>query len=556
MAEAPPPPGSAPVSRAGGLALAAAIVAFGFVGSRLLGVVRTVVIANAFGASPELDAYNVAFRLPDLIFQVLAGATLGSAFIPVFARVYEREGSAAAWLLASRVLNLVVAATAVLCAVAFVAAPVLVPAIAPGLGEDLGRGAELKAEAVTLTRIMLASTLLFAASGMLTGMLNGRERFLAPALAPMLYNVGIITGAVVFADAWGVRGLAAGVVLGAGMHLGIQVPGVFREGFSYAPSFGWRDRAVREVGRLMGPRVVGLAAAQVNFVVTGFFASRVGASAISNMTYAWLLAGLPLALFGMAVSNMTYAWLLAGLPLALFGMAVSTAVFPRLAGQAAREAADELAATVSRVLTFIMFLTVPAALGLAILREPATMLLLERGAFTRADTLMTAAALGWYCLGIVPQAGIEIHSRGFYALGDTRTPVALAVAAVGVNLALAAVLWEPFGVQGLAFAVGAASWAEWLGLYALYARRMAWNPSEEAARLGRTAVAGGSMAIVVALALVTLRPDGHVEAAITVVACALAGTAWYLGSAWMLGVPEAREVVARAASLLRPRAVV
>ncbi len=535
MAEAPPPPGSAPVSRAGGLALAAAIVAFGFVGSRLLGVVRTVVIANAFGASPELDAYNVAFRLPDLIFQVLAGATLGSAFIPVFARVYEREGSAAAWLLASRVLNLVVAATAVLCAVAFVAAPVLVPAIAPGLGEDLGRGAELKAEAVTLTRIMLASTLLFAASGMLTGMLNGRERFLAPALAPMLYNVGIITGAVVFADAWGVRGLAGGVVLGAGMHLGIQVPGVFREGFSYAPSFGWRDRAVREVGRLMGPRVVGLAAAQVNFVVTGFFASRVGASAISNMTYAWLLAGLPLA---------------------LFGMAVSTAVFPRLAGQAAREAADELAATVSRVLTFIMFLTVPAALGLAILREPATMLLLERGAFTRADTLMTAAALGWYCLGIVPQAGIEIHSRGFYALGDTRTPVALAVAAVGVNLALAAVLWEPFGVQGLAFAVGAASWAEWLGLYALYARRMAWNPSEEAARLGRTAVAGGSMAIVVALALVTLRPDGHVEAAITVVACALAGTAWYLGSAWMLGVPEAREVVARAASLLRPRAVV
>ncbi|MES4792723.1 MAG: murein biosynthesis integral membrane protein MurJ, partial [Chloroflexota bacterium] len=123
----------------GGLALAAAIVAFGFVGSRLLGVVRTVVIAKVFGASPELDAYNVAFRIPDLIFQVLAGATLGSAFIPVFARKFEREGASAAWVLASRVLNLVVLATLALCAIAFFLAPLLVPAMAPGLGDDIGR---------------------------------------------------------------------------------------------------------------------------------------------------------------------------------------------------------------------------------------------------------------------------------------------------------------------------------------------------------------------------------------------------------------------------------
>lgn len=535
MAEAPPSPDPAPGTRTGGLALAAAIVAVGFVGSRILGVLRTIVIANAFGASPELDAYNVAFRVPDLIFQVLAGATLGSAFIPVFARVYANEGAAAAWLLASRVLTLVVAATAVLCAVAFVAAPLLVPAIAPGLGEDIGRGAELKAEAVVLTRIMVASTLLFAASGMLTGMLNGRERFVAPALAPMLYNVGIIVGAVAFADIWGVRGLAAGVVLGAGMHLAVQVPGVFQAGFRYMPSFAWRDRAVREVGRLMGPRVVGLAAAQVNFVVTGFFASRVGASAISNMTYAWLLAGLPLA---------------------LFGMALSTAVFPRLAGQAAREELVELTATVSRVLRLILFLTVPAALGLAILREPATVLLLERGAFTRADSLMTAAALGWYCLGIVPQAGIEIHSRGFYALGDTRTPVTLAVTAVGVNLALAAVLWQPFGVQGLAFAVGAASWAEWLGLYALYARRVGWSPLAEVDAMARIAVAGGSMAVIVALGLAIAGPHGRFELLATSAACAIGGAGWYVAAARLLGVPEAQELLARSAALLKHRAAV
>jgi putative peptidoglycan lipid II flippase len=520
--------------RAGGLALAAAIIALGFLGSRLLGVVRTVVIASVFGASPELDAYNVAFRIPDLIFQVLAGATLGSAFIPVFARLYEREGRNEAWLLASRVLNLVVVATAGLCAVAFVAAPMLVPAIAPGLGDDIGRSEELTDKAVGLTRIMLAGTLLFAASGMLTGMLNGRERFFLPAVAPMLYNLGIILGAAVFADRWGVNGLALGVVLGAGLHFAVQVPGVLREGFRYRPVLGWGEPAVMEVARLMAPRVVGLAATQVNFIVTGFFASLVGASAISNITYAWLLAGLPLA---------------------LFGMALSTAVFPRLAGQVAREDLEALTTTVSRMLRLIMFLTVPAALGLAILREPATITLLERGEFTRADSLMTAAALGWYCLAIVPQAGIEIHSRGFYALGDTRTPVALAVMAVAINLVLGMMLWEPFGVSGLAFAVGTAAWIEWLGLYALFARRTRWNPSRELAALARIALAGAAMAAFVTLGFVLLDPANHFDAALTLIAGVAAGAFAYAGAASALRLEEFRETVDRLAGLVSRRPV-
>ncbi len=517
-------------SASGGLALAAVIVAFGFIGSRLLGIIRTIVIANAFGASPELDAYNVAFRIPDLIFQVLAGATLGSAFIPVFARKFEREGAPEAWLLASRVLNLVVLATALLCSGAFVLAPRLVPAIAPGLGDDIGRSEELTATAVRLTRVMLLSTLLFAASGMLTGMLNGRERFLLPALAPMAYNLGIIFGAVALADRWGVNGLAFGVVLGAAMHLGIQVPGVFAEGFRYRLSLGWGEPAVMEVARLMAPRVVGLAAAQVNFVVTGFFASKVGASAISNITYAWLLAGLPLA---------------------IFGMALSTAVFPRLAGQVAREELDELNVTVSRVLRLIMFLTIPAALGLAMLREPAAITLLERGAFTRADSLMTAAALGWYCLGIVPQAGTEIHSRGFYALGDTRTPVALAVAAVGVNLLLGALLWEPFGVSGLAFAVGAASWAEWLGLYALFVRRTGWNAAEDLGAIARVALAGALMAAVLAAATVVLGSERRSDAAVTAAAGVAVGGLCYAAVCRALGVPELGDVTARLVARIR-----
>jgi len=525
-AEAAENPGASPspLPVGGGLAIAAAIVAFGFIGSRLLGVVRTAAIAEAFGTDPRLDAYNIAFRIPDLIFQVLAGATLGSAFIPVFSRLFRREGEAAAWRLASRVLNIVTAATAVLCALAFIFAPLLVPLLAPGLGDDIGRGEELTEKAVELTRIMLLSPLFFAMSGIVTGILNARQRFFLPALSPMLYNLAIIFGAVALADRWGVNGLAVGVVAGSALHLAVQVPGLLREGMKWEPGFGLGDAAVAEVARLMGPRVIGLAAAQFNFVVTGFFASKIGASAISELTYAWLLAGLPLA---------------------LFGMALSTAIFPTLAGHAADEDLDALRTTVSRVLRVIMFLTIPAALGLAILREPATVVLLERGEFTRPASLVVAGALGWYCLGIIPQAGIEIHSRGFYALGDTRTPVILAVLAVGVNLALSALLWDRFEHEGLAFAVSASAWLEWSLLYWLYARRTGADTAPELQHIAVMAVCGAGMALFLAVALWPLEFGAWRENLVAGLAGALAGGAVYAALALLFGVQELSETAGR-----------
>ena len=508
----------------GGLAIAAAIVAFGFIGSRLLGIVRTIAIADAFGTSPELDAYNIAFRIPDLIFQVLAGATLGSAFIPVFARVYRREGSEEAWRLASRVLNLVTTATAALCVLAFILAPWLVPLLAPDLGKDIGRNEELTGKAVELTRLMLLSPLLFAISGMVTGILNGRQHFLLPAVAPMLYNLAIIFGAVFLADRWGVNGLAAGVVIGAGLHLAVQVPGLLREGMTYGFGFGRRDPAVLEVGRLMGPRVIGLAAAQFNFVVTGFFASKVGASAISQLTYAWLLAGLPLA---------------------LFGMALSTAVFPTLAEHSADENMEALRETVSKVLRVIMFLTIPAAIGLALLRGPATVLLLQRGEFTAADAAITASALGWYCLGIIPQAGIEIHSRGFYALGDTRSPVILAVGAVIVNFVLSAALWGRFEHEGLAFSVSAASWAEWLLLWRAYGRRTGATAAPDLAHIARISLAAAAMALFMAVGFSRYEHATMAQNAVTAIAGAAAGGLTYAAAAAWLRLPELSEAARR-----------
>jgi putative peptidoglycan lipid II flippase len=382
---------------------------------------------------------------------------------------------------------------------------------------------------------MLLSPLLFAVSGMVTGILNARQRFFLTALAPMLYNVSIIFGAVVLSGPWGVRGLAVGVVAGAGLHLGVQLPGLVRERMRYRLSFDWRDSAVREVGRLMGPRVVGLAAAQFNFVITTYFASKIDDRAIANLSYAWLIVTLPLA---------------------LFGMSLSTAVFPRLAEHVADGDLDALRATVSRVLRMIMFLTVPAALGLALLREPATTLLLQRGEFTPGDAAVTASALGFYCLGLVPQAGIEIHSRGFYALGDTRTPVIFAVLAVVANLVLSALLWDRFEHTGLAFAVSAASWIEWSLLFYFYVQRTEASPLLDLEALGRFAICGAAMTLFLALAFIPFDSTTRTDEALIALSGAVGGAAVYAACAAWFRIPELGESARRFRALVgggRPR---
>ncbi|MEO9255066.1 MAG: murein biosynthesis integral membrane protein MurJ [Tepidiformaceae bacterium] len=516
MADIPAPATNSLPSRSGGLAIAASIVAFGFLGSRLLGILRSIVIAKTFGSGPEIDAYVVAFRIPDLIFQVLAGATLGSAFIPVFARIVMREGDERAWQLASKVLNLVTVSTAVLALLAFIFAPVLVPLTAPDL--------VLPGKAIFLTRLMLLSPLLFAVSGMLTGILNGRQHFFLPALAPMLYNLAIIFGAIFLSGPFGIEGLAIGVVVGAGLHLLVQIPGLIHERMHYSPSLDTKDPAVREVGRLMGPRVIGLAATQFNFFVGIYFGSQLAKGTIGNLNYAWIIAQLPTA---------------------LFGAALSTAVFPRLAGHVAGDDMESLYLTVSRVLRVIMFLTIPAAIGLAMLRHPATVLLLERGAFTHADAIVVASALGFYALGIVPQAGIEIHSRGFYALGDTRTPVTFAVGAVILNFILSALLWRPYGVEGLAFSVSASSWAEWTLLYFFYARRTQASITGDLTAIAKFAFCGAVMALFLAIAFAPFGTETRIQEAVIAIAGSAAGLVVYVAMANWLGIEELREATTR-----------
>ncbi len=509
------------------LAAAAVIVSAGFLGSRLLGVARSVAIADAFGTSPELGAYWVAFRVPDLIFQLLAGATMGSAFIPVFARLLSKDGEAAAWRLASSVLNLVAAATFVFAVLGFLLAPVLVPAIAPGLGEDSGQQQELRSLAVDLTRLMMLSPILFSLSGMATAVLNARHHFLWPAIAPMVYNISIIIGAVAFDD---VHALAAAVVVGAALHLAVQVPALFRVGLRYQLIARWRDAAVREVAGLMAPRVVGLAAFQFSLLITIFFASTVSDEAISAVNYAWLIV-------------LT--------PLGLFGMAISTAVFPTMAEQAV-QGQRELRRTLERSLGIILFLTIPASVALIVLSEPLVTFLFKRGAFDQASADITQAALMFFAIGLFADAAIEILSRGFYALSDTRTPVAYALVALAVTAGMSALLVGPMEVRGLALASALGSIANaGLLFWTLRVRLQGLDLRMLARSLGRTLVATLLMVEVVAFYLILLDQAGHLDTSrlfdsfLALTGSGILGGLVFLAAARGLGSEEAETLLRR-----------
>jgi putative peptidoglycan lipid II flippase len=503
------------------LSVAALIVAAGFLGSRLLGLLRSVIIAQAFGTRPELDAYWVAFRLPDLVFQLLAGATLASAFIPTFAGVRTRHGEEAAWRLASSVLNLVLAATIVFALIAFLLTPKLVPLLAPGLGEETGQQTQLQGLAIDLTRVMLVSPVLFAVSGMFMGILNARRHFLTPALAPMFYNLSIIVAALVSHD---VHALAIAVVVGAALHLAVQLPDLHFAGMAYRFVAEWRDRAVREVGTLMAPRVLGLAATQINFYFIGiFFASSLATGAISSLSFAWLIV-------------MT--------PLGIIGMAISTAAFPTLAEQAAR--GDEaLAATLRGALRLIIFLSLPAGVGLALLAKPLVVVLLQRGAFDVQSSDVTAQALLFYAPALFAHSGIEIGSRGFYAMGDTKTPVGFAVLSMLINLTLAALLVGPLEVRGLALALSLATCVEFLTLLVALSRRVPRLLDESLFEgLARMALATALMGVAAGISLLVLHKalsldlEVGAQAFVVVVVSAAIGAGVYVAASEALGLQE------------------
>ncbi|RME47847.1 MAG: murein biosynthesis integral membrane protein MurJ, partial [Chloroflexi bacterium] len=417
-------------SRRGHLVRSTGIVMAAFVAAKLLGLAREIVIGRQFGTSGAIDAYYAAFQIPDLLFTLIAGGALVTAFLPVFTEYLTQGDTHDAWELASAVTNLVFLATAVLAGIVALLAPAIVGnVVAPGF--DPAR----QALTVNLMRIILISTVVFGVSGIQMGILNAYQHFLLPAIAPAMYNLGIIAGALFLAPRWGVYGLAAGVVIGAALHLGVKIPGLVHYGMRYSPVLGLRHAGVRQVAWLMGPRVLALSVVKVTFLVNTNLASRLGEGSVAALSYGWNLMQLPET---------------------VFATAVGIVIFPTLAEFAARGQRDALRSALADTLRVIFALTVPAAVGLIVLGRPLIVLLFQRGAFDARSTEMVYFALQFYALALVGHSVLEIAARLFYAQQDTLTPFKVATISMLANIVLSLALIRVLSYGGLALANGLA----------------------------------------------------------------------------------------------------
>jgi putative peptidoglycan lipid II flippase len=427
------------------LAKAGLVVSGAFLISRILGGVRVAIIAVTFGAEPELDAFVAAFRLPDLIFQLVAAGALSSALIPIVAGLLTTDEHQRAWRVVSTVTNLMLAGLVVLAAIIFVFAPVIVPAITPGFGPAQA------ARTADLTRIMLLGPIFLALGSVATSLLNAQGRFAAAAIAPIVYNVAIIGAALLLAPSLGVTGLAIGVVAGSIGHLLIQLPAVLRLGFRYTGLIDLADPQARKALALMAPRAIGLGATQITFVVVTAIASTVGDGAISAFYVAFTLLQIPIG---------------------VIGVPLGVVVFPALSREAALGHVDEFAALLSRAVRLLLFVMLPiTGIGI-VLRREVTELLFGYGRFDAAAIDLTAATLFTFMFGLAAHALIAVLARAFYARQDTRTPVAAGIASVLVNTTLSVVLAGRFGLPGIGLAIAIGAWLEMAILFTLLRRRV------------------------------------------------------------------------------------
>ena len=437
------------IARASGTVIIAQV--FG----QIVGMVRIIIVAWAFNAATALDPYFAANRVPETLFLLLAGGALSSAFIPTFTGFLVKKDQRSAWRLASAVGNLVALTLSGIALIAAFFAPQIVRYfLASGFASDPAR----EQLTVQLLRIMLPSAVLFGLSSLLMGILNSYQKFLIPALAPSLYSIGIILGVLILAPHLGVYGLAWGVLLGASLYLLIQVPSTLKlKGRTYLPELGLDNPAVREVLRLMGPRFIGIAVVQINLWINIWLAS-------------WMIEG--------SVTSLSLSFSLLMTPLTIIAQAIATAAMPTFSAQFAQGRMDEFRSSLAATLRGVILLALPASIGLMILRQPIVSMIFERGQFTPQYAEMTAWALLWFAAGLLGHSILEILSRAFYAMHDTRTPVVIGAIAMGLNIVFSfsfSVLFNKIGwlpVGGLALANSLATGLEASTLFIIMRRRL------------------------------------------------------------------------------------
>lgn len=503
------------------IARAASVVMGAFILSNLTGLVRQMLVSRQFGTSTVIDAFNAASTYPDLIFSLIAGGALASAFVPTvtdFLAKGEREN---AWFLTSAIANLVFILLSAVSLISVIGAPWIVAhLLAPRFSP------EQQALTSQLLRILLISPTIFGMSGLLMGVLNAHQVFLWPALAPTMYWLGMIFGVLFLSPSLGIFGLAWGAVLGAALHLGIQVPALLHlPERRYFASLGLNFPAVREVGRLMAPRLLGVGAVQLNFVVNTIIAT------------------------GQPVGSLTaikYAWAIMTMPQVVIAQAIAIAALPTFSAQVSRGEIGEMRNSLAATLRGVLLLAIPATFGLIILRAPIISALFERGEFDAQSTRMVAWALLWYTVGLVGHSFVEIVSRAFYALHNTLTPVLVSVGAMSLNIGLSLgfsalfvkIGWEPHG--GLALANSLATSLEALVLLLLMSRRLQGINARDILQAGwQTLIAGMVMVSGIAIWIWMTQ---NAPSWLIALGGILIGAALYIGVALLIGNRELRSM--------------
>lgn len=425
-----------------------------FILSNLVGLLRQVLMTNAFGTEADMEAFNAANRVSEILFNLLAGGALASAFIPTFTGILTLQDRRGTWKLASSVANLLLVILTLASALAAIFAPQVVRYIvAPGFADD----PEKTALTIQLLRLMLPSVVIFGLSGIAMGILNSHHIFFIPALAPSMYQLGMIFGILALSPSMGIFGLAWGVVIGATLHLLLQIPFLRRLGGRYFATLGLKNPAVHEVARLMGPRLLGVAVVQLNFLVNTRLASFMPEGSVTAIVLAFSLMLMPQA---------------------AIAQSIAIAALPTFAAQVALEKLEQMRASLAASLRGLLLLSVPATLGLILLREPIIVLLYQRGEFDSYSTQLVTWGLLWYAVGLVGHSVVEILARSFYALHDTKTPVAVGIVAMSLNVIFSVLFsnwfwrvgWMPHG--GLALANSVATALEMAALVILMQRRL------------------------------------------------------------------------------------
>ncbi len=523
-------------SQTGTIARSAGTVGFAVFCSRILGLVREQILANFFGAGLAMDAFVVAFRIPNLLRDLFAEGALSAAFVTVFTDHDQRLGAAATWRLANNVLFSLCLVVGGIAVAGILASDFLVQLMAPDFGLVPGK----TALTVVMTQIMFPFLPLISLAAVVMGILNTKGKFFMPAMASSFFNLGSIVTGVALAlilPHFGVAaiiGMAVGTLLGGVLQLAVQLPSLRRVGYRLQWVVDWRDEGLRRILWLMTPAIIGLSATQVNVFINTFFASSCAEGSV-----AWL----------------NYAFRLLQFPIGVFGVAISVAAMPVVSRLAAQRDLSGLKAAFASALTMSLLITIPASVGLAILAEPIIALIFQHGRFTAFDTVQTAGALVFYSLGLFAYAGVKVVVPVFYALHNTKYPVVGSFLAVAANFLFVVLTLAPLQHRAIALATSLSMILNFVFLSAVLYWHLEGYPVGQMARsLAKILLAAGGMGGVVYLLAAALQSSfqtGFLSRLVALAAVMAVGALLYLGLIYLLRVPEFAALSAQLRQRLR-----